>query len=832
MQARLSFNAGELAPELGCRSDLEKFMFGCEVLENWQVGQLGGIKRRRGMRSLVSAISSESRLIPYIYSYAEGEDLRFLIELVPTGARVMDLEGNIVKEFIDANKYSLDPPGTRFTQINKLLILTSLSTTPMVLQLDEGVWRFDNFSFKHNPWRYTNKEPMDTEVVASFSKDSIWSVTFDSKEPAENTAREIEESDILRISYNRERREIFESAKNIASRIVPATEGVPNTASYYKTYAVPVYEGVSYWVCYADFPEDGYQEGLESPANYANAFRKADSSKGFESVKPVYSIGELGAIAKNTKIAIKSESWRYWTCIKSYSTLPGTSTDFADYPEYFIEGLPIGDTYPCKGTWAFKCSGTWYGSYAVKRCYNEKTLRGEWELRGVSTSYNDAPANTGIEGNEKTEECMMRLFLLASKRMGDNVANGLPLDVCHNCLVIDSYVHDIVLKAIPALGEDGEPTGAITWSSLDKFPPPAGSRIRTRNWSWAAFSDRYGYPLLSLPYNQRLVFASTEAQPQTIWMSRVDDLNNFAEGDEDDAAIPGLTLNTSTQDPICWLKQNKRALLVGTTSSEHVVEPGSTVGGITAANAMSQVHSDRGSDDARAISMPDKVVYISRGGKRAYEYGYNYEADGYISRDLSLLAPHIGREHKGLRVGSSIEEPDVVALFTLGDGQLALCTYNSLQEVRAWHRWNTDGFILDVCGMPNGRGEDKVFLIVERDGTPWIEVVDENSPYYDADGRDYASTVITNSLRSSLEEPVRNKPNPPIAICFGDDLETQSVEISSDGGRHWCGVNSAQLSITKGWHSDLVTNTENKFERKVGVRITGEQGAEILAIQA
>lgn len=49
MQTRTCFNGGELSPELAERADLDVYMRGCRVLENWELSQMGGVKRRRGM---------------------------------------------------------------------------------------------------------------------------------------------------------------------------------------------------------------------------------------------------------------------------------------------------------------------------------------------------------------------------------------------------------------------------------------------------------------------------------------------------------------------------------------------------------------------------------------------------------------------------------------------------------------------------------------------------------------------------------------------------------------------------------------------------------------
>lgn len=90
MQSRVTFNAGELAPELSCRADLDQYNHGCSKLENWVVSELGGLKRRNGMRLFSEAIGADSRLVPYIYTYADTAGMRFLVEVGMTRVRVLD----------------------------------------------------------------------------------------------------------------------------------------------------------------------------------------------------------------------------------------------------------------------------------------------------------------------------------------------------------------------------------------------------------------------------------------------------------------------------------------------------------------------------------------------------------------------------------------------------------------------------------------------------------------------------------------------------------------------------------------------------------------------
>lgn len=71
----MAFNGGEISPELSLRSDLDVFQRAAQSLVNFDVSQMGGIRRRRGMMAFCPALE-RSRLVPYVYSQEE----RFLVE--------------------------------------------------------------------------------------------------------------------------------------------------------------------------------------------------------------------------------------------------------------------------------------------------------------------------------------------------------------------------------------------------------------------------------------------------------------------------------------------------------------------------------------------------------------------------------------------------------------------------------------------------------------------------------------------------------------------------------------------------------------------------------
>ena len=856
MQTRIAFNSGEFSPEMAYRSDVDQFGRACEVLENWQVSQMGGLKRRRGMRYIVEALSESSRLLPYIYSYAQDEGQRFVVELSEDCIRVFNYAGVEQVRFTSGQNglsFSYEPRKVYFKQINNLLIITALDNRPMVLKRDnEENWVFEPWEFKQQMWRY-NYEQRDYPIEVSRNGDN-YSVTFHEEEDENETAYGIEDAEYLRVSFWTEQQEANESGTSLRENVKVVKE-LPEVAHVGEKFAIAADETVQYFVCKADWSDkDYYTVSLDSPANYPNNFIQAENGEGFEDVEPKWSIHDVnpgGTISKGTKIAIKTGYWEYFTCIEEFTRPEGANINgFSDYPGFFISGLAVGKPLPCCGEWAFYCSGLWYGCYEVRRNYETSALDSNWEQRGMSFSRNEAASNLQPTGSEADEICYLRLFLTKSKRMNDiaesmtdaekraALAAGFPLDSTGNRLIVKPYKHDLVLLCQPVSDDETE----VMWSCPQKVLIDWGASRKAFDWSWQAFSTRYGFPLLCEVYNKRLVFASTEAQPQTVWMSRTDDLNNFSTSGSAATAAMALTLNTTSQNPICWLQSQNYRLMLGTSEAEFSISAGQNQASISNANAQIEDHSHVGSDGVAALSLNDVALFVERGAGRVYSLQYSFQIDGYTSQDLSVFAPHIAREHGGILEMSSIRKPDTVGLFVLGDGQLALCTHNTFHEINAWHRWVTDGKILSVCGMPDGQNDDKIFFVVKREQKTdsgvilsegvYIEVVDEESDYAD-NVRDYASVVVTTSLIDYREGFFGKKSSAPNYLCLGADFQIQgdNILVSDDGGKTWKRPpHAGDFILRKGWNKQY-TPSGYKYEVKPSVKVTGNQGIHILGLR-
>lgn len=453
--------------------------------------------------------------------------------------------------------------------------------------------------------------------------------------------------------------------------------------------------------------------------------------------------------------------------------------------------------------------------------------------------------NTYALGNH-TEELIYAKALEDFERMVNMVATGYVVTSidydAHEVIITSATVGSKGNLAVETLETDTYKVTSITpgkdaglkvhnnrYRRVDKFRPPMSGVLETDDWSWAAWSERYGYPSLVEIFNQRLVLAGTDAQPLTIWMSQTDDLDNFDITDEATSGM-ALTLNASTQDPIRWLVAQGGRVMLGTSEGEYVAMS-STQAAMTNENAVISAHGFIGSAAVAAVRGSDRVIYFERGGGRVMQYGYDQAQDAYISTDLTVYAEHVLADGGGVVEGCFLRKPDCKAVLVLADGQLALMTYNSAHRVNAWHRYVTKGKFLSVTMLPNGDLPDSLYAVVQSSNEVWIGVMDEQSEYLDGRGVDYVSTLLTNALTVTRLGGAKES-NPELYLFVHEPLPVDGVRLTVNGGRTWTRVPRQQDALlARGWHKLVAVPTVG-MDRSVGFRCSGNQGMVVGALQA
>ena len=313
-----------------------------------------------------------------------------------------------------------------------------------------------------------------------------------------------------------------------------------------------------------------------------------------------------------------------------------------------------------------------------------------------------------------------------------------------------------------------------------------GTTIATTDFALGSFSDTTGYPSCVTFFEQRLVFAASLSQPQTIFFSKSGDYENFDDNyhgtvADDDAIV--YTIASNQVNAIRFLTAT-RTLIIGTAGGEFAVTGGSTSSGvaITPTNIAINKQSNHGAANVDGIAVGNATIFLQRAKRKLRELAYNFDVDGYIAPDLTILAEHITKT--GITQMAYQEEPNSVVWCVRTDGQLLGFTYQREQQVTAWHRHIFGGAFGSgnaVCEsvevLPTDDSEYQIWVIVKRT----INGVTKRYVEY-LHNLDFNETDDTTF--NFLDSQLSYDGSAVTTISGLAHLEGQTVSILADGATH------------------------------------------------
>ena len=206
-------------------------------------------------------------------------------------------------------------------------------------------------------------------------------------------------------------------------------------------------------------------------------------------------------------------------------------------------------------------------------------------------------------------------------------------------------------------------------------------------WRLGAWSGTTGYPATVAFFEQRLFFAGSTANPQTIYGSKSGDYENFTPGTLDDDPVT-YTLATDQVNVIRWLSPGK-VMAVGTVGGEFIISGSTTADPLTPTNVRVVREGTRGSHNHKPVRVDNVVLFIQRQQRKLREFTYSFESDAYNSPDLTILSNQVAKG--GITEIAYQQEPSTIVWAVKADGQLVGMTYLRDQNVVAWHRHKLGG---------------------------------------------------------------------------------------------------------------------------------------------
>ncbi|SNR91361.1 hypothetical protein SAMN04488503_1878 [Humidesulfovibrio mexicanus] len=179
----------------------------------------------------------------------------------------------------------------------------------------------------------------------------------------------------------------------------------------------------------------------------------------------------------------------------------------------------------------------------------------------------------------------------------------------------------------------------------------------------------------------------------------------------DDDAVE-ITLSAPRGGRIRFLAPRDR-LWIGASGGEWTVSGSSLNTPVTPGGVKANREGTVGAAQGDPCQAGPAILFVQRSGKKVREMAYRLDSDAYASRDLTLLAAHLGEP--GIIQLAYVQEPDPVLYCVRADGVLLAMSYLPEQEVCAFSRIETDGAVEAACAVFNqDRCRDELWLVVRR----------------------------------------------------------------------------------------------------------------------
>ncbi|KKL44930.1 hypothetical protein LCGC14_2360760, partial [marine sediment metagenome] len=266
----------------------------------------------------------------------------------------------------------------------------------------------------------------------------------------------------------------------------------------------------------------------------------------------------------------------------------------------------------------FTTHGTWTGDVSLQRSYN-----GGKTWKDVLPVHYENDGNRQFSDSETVDDAIYRVHVDAG---GEGIDSGtLKYNLIARSHDIDGVVKlTNIISATTATGTVQNLFGAI---------------LNTERWAEGAWSLDEGYPATVAFYEERIAYAATNNNPQTVWLSQTGDWPNFLAGNLDSDSI-SYTLAADQVNVIRWLSPQEW-LLIGTIGGEWKLGSGNNEDPLTPTQIVVKRQSNYGSAYLQSTMVNNVILYVQRHARKVRELVFSIETESWLSPDLTILSEHV-----------------------------------------------------------------------------------------------------------------------------------------------------------------------------------------------
>lgn len=743
-----AFNGGELSPRLRGRIDIDKYVIGCETMDNFLPTVQGPVIKRSGFRFVrsIKDVTQHAVLVPFEFSTTQA----YVLEFGDLYMRVYKDNGQVLDDAINVSAVANTTPVGITTAAshgyatgdevfltntgkasldNRYWVITVTGGTTFTLDgstaAGAGVVGTSSRVFE----LVTPYTSADLELLAWAQSADVLYLANPAHAPQKISRTDHNVWTITEIDFNwfpfapenEDEDDAIAASDDVGSVTLTSVNGLFTS------------DMVGTYIRLREIPEANHPEWKENTT---------------------YPAADYGAFVSAGSIAI-GDQVQFEGRVYELATKFGTTAGDGFVPPIHEDGIKSDGRYD----WKFVNYGAGYARItAVTSAYRATaTVIKQLPLSVISpdmslTSMTGQLLNTLVNDTAHGLDVGDKVFIFGVVGTIANTVNNKKWTV-ETVPGANSYT----INAGGTLGLSGTGGTAVQyrWDGTNT----GTSDIYPTLWmfSFGAWSESRGYPRAVTFSEDRLLWAGTDSDPQTIWWSRSGRYEDHRTTQEDDSAMV-TTLNSSTVNVIAWM-QEQGVLRIGTVGGEW--SPSKSDEPLTPGNVAARLK-QRSSYGSREGVIPatveDVVLFAQRAGRKLLELVPDSEIDGASQYpDLTILAEHVST---GIIKEFAYQgEPDRILWTVMENGELWGLTYNRAQQVGAWHRVTIGGTgaaveSFAVIPTPDGTGK-QLWAIIQRiiDGTPqrYVEILDptwmRGTPIADAfyvdSGLTYSGTAAT-----------------------------------------------------------------------------------------
>jgi hypothetical protein len=210
-------------------------------------------------------------------------------------------------------------------------------------------------------------------------------------------------------------------------------------------------------------------------------------------------------------------------------------------------------------------------------------------------------------------------------------------------------------------------------------------------------------------YEQRLIYAGSNNNPNTIWFSKAGNFNNFTTGA---GVTDGITYTIAGGlNKTAWLAGTNTFLAIGGFADVYQATGGQEEV-ITVDSISIKPTNSFGVADMMPVSRGSQIMYMQGNGLILRSFEYDLQTNSYTPIDRNTIADHI--TSSGITQIAYQEGRPNVLWAVKNNGVLVGMTIENSEAISGWHRHTTDGLVISVTTTARVNDYDQLWQCVKR----------------------------------------------------------------------------------------------------------------------